>query len=91
MMKHRYIKTMLSDGRVDKILESENLYHFYIGGYDFHQLKTMFKDVKTDGTEVYVKDPTSRPFSEEDFRKCIIRMVYDISVSRRNKLKEQVQ
>lgn len=85
MLKHRFIKTMLSDGCVDKILESDNLYHFYIGDYDFHQLKTMYKNIKVDGQEVYVKDDTSIPFEEDAYRKCIIRIVYDISESRRNK------
>ena len=84
MLKHRYIKTMLDEGRVDRILESENLYHFYIGDYDFHQMKAMYKDVKVDGTEVY--DPLAvkvEPYCEEDFRKCSIKMVFDISDIRR--------
>ena len=87
MLKHRYIKTMLDDGKVEKILESENLYHFYIGEYSFHQFKTMFKNIKADGPEDYVKETLSVPFSDETFRKCAVRMVYDISVSRYNKYK----
>ena len=90
MMKHRFIKTMLSDGRVDKILESENLYHFFIGEYDFHQMKEMYKNITPDGTEVYIKEDTSLPFAEEVYRKCIIRMVYDISVSRYNKYRAKL-
>lgn len=86
-LKHRYIKTMLGDGKVDKILESENLYHFYIGEYSFHQLKTTFKNIMADRPEDYVKETSSVPFSEETFRKCAVRMVYDISVSRYNKHK----
>ena len=85
MLKHRFIKTMLSDGRIDKILESDNFYHFYIGDYDFHQLKAMYKNIKIDGQEVYVKQDTSIPYEEDAYRKCVIRMVYDISESRRNK------
>ena len=87
-MKHRYILAMLKEGRVDRVLESETLYHFFIGKYDFHQLKTMYKDVKADGTEVYEKVEHSDSYSEDDYRKCLIKMVYEMSVIKRKKLKE---
>ena len=48
-------------------------------------MKSMYKNIIPDGQEVYVKETNALPYSEEVFRKCIMRMVYDISVSRYNK------
>lgn len=75
--KHRYIKKQMQLGNVEKVLESEKLYHFYLcSGHDFHQLKNSFKDsIAVDGTEEYIPEPKDAPFNEDEFKKTIVQMM----------------
>jgi hypothetical protein len=77
--KHIFIRAMMKAGKIDKILESEKHYHFFIGDYDFHQLKASFKNpIECDGTEEYIPQngSTAIPFNIDDFRKCAISMLH---------------
>ena len=76
--KHEYIKEQISRDNIEKVLESDNYYHFFIkGGNSYHQFKNTFPNGVSNivGTETYSKTDRNVLFNEDDFNKTIIQMV----------------
>ena len=62
--KHRYLRERINRGEVEKVLESENYYHFFFNdGSDFHQLKTTFPNgiENISGHEEYINEDKNAP------------------------------
>ena len=80
MYKHKILKLMFANGQVDKVLESANHYHFFIGDYDFHQPKTYFpKGIdKIDGTEVYEPRDATEKFNHDDYVRCMLGLIEEL-------------
>ena len=78
--KHRYIKHLLATGQVDKIFDAGNYYHFFIGNYDFHQLKGQFPNGfdKIDGKEEYEFKDSDEKFNMDDFVKCLLAIIEEL-------------
>lgn len=80
--KHKYIKKQIASGNIDKVIESNNYYHFFIkNGNDYHQLKNTFPNGVDNivGTEVYTESERNIPFNEEDFNKSLIQIILFIN------------
>lgn len=76
--KKLFIKHLLHKKLVNKIIESENYYCFIVGEYSFHQPKVYFpngiKDI--DGIEEYVPIESEIPFSMDDYKNCMMGILY---------------
>ena len=77
VFKHKFINKLLKKGKVDKVLESENCFHFYIGDYSFHQPKFYYPlgIEKIDGNEVFIEEEHFEKFNLEDYNKCLIALI----------------
>ena len=62
---------------VDKVLESEKNYHFFIGNCSFHQPKLYFnnREISVDGTEEYKPIEPNVQFDWNEFKKAINGMI----------------
>ena len=76
--KKAFIRYALHKKIVDKIIESENHYNFIIGEYSFHQPKVYFPCGinNIDGTEEYIQIESEIPFSMDDYKKCMMGILY---------------
>ena len=76
--KKTFVRYALSKKIVDKVIESENYYNFIIGEYSFHQPKVYFPcGIKNiDGIEEYVPTEPDTPFSMDDYKKCLMGILY---------------
>jgi hypothetical protein len=76
--KKMFIQYLRDKGLCDKIIESESVYKFVIGEYSFHQPKAYFPGgIKNiDGTEEYIPTEPEIPFSMDDYKKCMIGILY---------------
>ena len=76
--KHRYVKEHMRLGNVERVLESEKLYHFYIrDSHDYHQLKAAFNKTKvvSSGVEVYIPQDYNVAFDKDVYDQAIIQMI----------------
>lgn len=75
--KHKFIVYLYEHGMVDKVLESEKNYHFFIGNYSFHQPKVYFmnREISVDGTEEYKPAAADAQFDWNEFKKAINGMI----------------
>ena len=65
-------------GNVERVLESEKLYHFYIrDGHDYHQLKAAFNKTKvvSSGVEIYIPQDYNVAFDKDVYDQAIIQMI----------------
>lgn len=74
--KHRYIKYLIKNSLVDKIIDSDYLYKFCVCGFSFHQLKSQFSnELKTIEYEEYHKDISIIEYDSEVFRLFFISVI----------------
>lgn len=77
-LKHRYILKHIRLGHVERVLESESCYHFFIKGlHDYHQLKSTFPGgfEKIDGTEEYIQPEQNEKFNPDDYKRAIVQLI----------------
>lgn len=74
--KTKYLKLLLSSGKIENILDSGNYWKFVIGSYSFHQIKSNYKnrEIISSGHEDYVSpDLNNLPeFSMDDYKTCLL-------------------
>lgn len=77
-IKHRFIKLLVEHNMADKVVyESENLYKFVFGPYEFHQYK--FQSLPSGYViehEDYVNNHESVEFSMETYKEAAIAITY---------------
>lgn len=78
--KHKYIKRLVEMDIIEKTVESEKLYHFFVrDGHDYHQIKNCFPNGVpnlADETEEYDASLVPvEPFNKEVFKDCIVQIV----------------
>lgn len=74
--KFKVLKYLYVRGRVDYVIESDNLYNFVIGDYQFHQKKDAWENIilksSIKGTEVYSPVKSDVEFSRDLYNQFCI-------------------
>ena len=82
--KHRYIKKLIECRRIERVVESEKLYHFFVrDGHDYHQLKNTFPNGVpnlSEETEIYNHDEIPiESFDKRVYKDCITQLMLYIN------------
>jgi hypothetical protein len=78
--KHRYIKKLIKKDRIEKTIESEKLYHFFVrGGRNYHQPKNAFPNgVPNLSEEAEIYDSEKAiilSFDNNVYKECIVQLI----------------
>ena len=78
--KHRYIKRLIEQDRIEKTVESQKLYHFFVrDGRNYHQPKNAFPNgVPNLSKETEIYNPEEAiilSFDNRVYKECIVQMI----------------
>lgn len=80
LWKHRYIKRLIEQNRIERTVKSEKLYHFFVrNGHDYHQLKNTFPTGVpnlSNETEIYNPDEAQiMHFDQRIYKECVVQLM----------------